>query len=122
MAKNPDVKQSAASPTMSAWPQTQTGMSAPVIVDKPTLKDTGSDPNPIVATIALRRDGDVAWVDYEDGPYVVDPIVDFSAGKAIDLEASGIRYLDNVFSYALLQLRRPDNTPYFCYVKTPRWW
>jgi hypothetical protein len=91
------------------------------IVAKPKPKEAETDPNPVVATVALRRDGDVAWVDYEDGDYIDKPILDFTV-QAIDLQALGLRYLDNVSTYALLQLRREDGTPYFCYVKTPRWW
>jgi hypothetical protein len=121
MDKYQDPKQPAASRTMSAS-QMQTGTSPRWVVTPPTPRDSGTDPNPIVATIALRQDGDVAWVDYENGDYVVDPLVDFSEGKAIDLEELGVRFLANVTSYALLDLRKADGARYFCYVKTPRWW
>lgn len=115
-------KKPATSRTMSDSRQMQTGTRPDWAVRPPMPRETGTDPNPVVATIALRQDGDVAWVDYEDGDYVVDPLVDFSSGDAIDLEKLGVRYLANVTSYALLDLRKADGTRYFCYVKTPRWW
>jgi len=102
--------------------QMEAGTAPRWVVRLPVPKDAGTDTNPVVATVALRQDGDVAWVDYENGDYVTTPLVDFSQGNGIDLQELGARYLANVTSYALLDIRKEDGTRYFCYVKTPRWW
>jgi hypothetical protein len=83
---------------------------------------TAEDPKRLIATIGIQADGDVAWVDYEDGDYVLNPIIDFSTGKEIVFAEFDLKSLYNVTTYALLQLRKTDGTPYACYVKTPRWW
>lgn len=81
--------------------------------------------NKIIATVALKGDGDVAWIDYENGPYLTAPIVDFSKGQEIvfDDPEWNVASLVNITTYALLTLRKKDDGQLLqCYIKTPNWW
>lgn len=73
----------------------------------------------VVVTVALKGDGDIVWVDYEDGEYITEPQVHFDKGEKIVFDGS--LALVGITTYALLQLEK-DGVPYFCYVKTPKWW
>ena len=82
------------------------------------------DPKKVVAKIGIQADGDIAWVDYTDGPYLTEPLVDFSMPEEIVFadEKWNVTALMNVTTYAFLQLRRSDGSIMFCAIKTPRWW
>ena len=85
---------------------------------------TPEEASKVIATVAIRADGDVAWVDYEDGDYISQPIIDFSKGEKIvfDDPQWNVAALLDVTTYALLRLERKDGTILACYIKTPRWW
>ena len=82
------------------------------------------DPKRVIATVAFQADGGIAWVDYTDGPYLTEPLVDFSAGEEIVFTDPqwDVKSLVNLSAYALLRLRKTDGSMFFCVIKPPRWW
>ena len=90
--------------------------------DTSTNALTAEDPKRVVATVALCADGSVSWVDYVDGEYLTQPPIDFSKGQEINFTDENIKSLVGITTYALLRLRRTDDSMMHCYVHTPYWW
>lgn len=78
----------------------------------------------LIATIGIKANGDIAWVDYEDGPYIAHPMVDFSKKERIDFSDPkwGVASLLGVSTYALLHMQKTDGTRMYCVVTPPQWW
>jgi hypothetical protein len=89
-----------------------------------TVAGDPGDPKRVIATVAFQSDGGIAWVDYTDGPYLTEPLVDFSAGEEIVFSDPqwDVKSLVNLSTYALLRLRKTDGSMFFCVIKPPRWW